>query len=90
MSREELTKASTHLESAAEGATGDGASDRLTELAGQLDSLASRAQKPDHGRLARIESALDEIQAEESDAVAAAIEEALDEIHSFRETLEGV
>jgi hypothetical protein len=90
MSREQLTAASDHLESAAADATSDDARDRLTELAGQLDSLASRAQKPDHGRLARIESALDEIQAGENDAVAATIEDALDDIHAFRETLEGV
>lgn len=88
--REELSTASDRLESAAEDASSDDARERLTDLAGQLDTLAARDQDPDHGRLARIESALDEVQSEESDAVAAAVEDALDDIHAFRETIEGV
>jgi len=63
-----------------------------TELATAGDLLASAAEDagPDHGRLARIEAKLDTVQTSESDEVAVAIDEALDEIHAYRETVEGV
>jgi hypothetical protein len=89
MTRENLTEASDVLASAAE-ATDDDAAERLTSLSDQLETLAERDRGPDHGRLARIESGLDEVQADVSDEVAATIEEALDAIRAFRETLEGV
>lgn len=89
MTRENLTAASDLLASAAE-ATDDDATERLTSLSDQLETLAERDRGPDHGRLARIESGLDEVQADVSDEVAATIEEALDAIRAFRETLEGV
>lgn len=89
MTRQELATASDVLASAAKDTTGE-AADRLGDLSDQLDTLADRETAPDHGRLARIESALDDIQTDVSDDVAATIDEALDAIHDFRETIEGV
>lgn len=89
MTRENLADASELLVSAADNADDD-AADRLRSLSDQLDTLADRDRGPDHGRLARIESGLDEVQTEVSDDVAATIEDALDAIHAFRETIEGV
>ena len=89
MTRENLADASELLASAADKTDGD-AAERLDSLSDQLDTLAERDRDPDHGRLARIESGLDEIQADASDEVAATIEDALDAIRDFRETLEGV
>jgi hypothetical protein len=45
---------------------------------------------PDHGRPARIEAKLGDVQPAGDEEVAAAIEAALDEIHAYRETIEGV
>ena len=89
MTRDSLADASELLASAADAVDGD-AAERLDSLSDQLDTLAERDRDPDHGRLARIESGLDEIQADASDEVAATIEDALDAIRDFRETLEGV
>jgi DNA anti-recombination protein RmuC len=89
MTRENLATASELLASAA-NSTDDDAAERLTSLSEQLETLAERDRGPDHGRLARIESGLDEIQADASDEVAATIEDALDAIRAFRETIEGV
>jgi hypothetical protein len=89
MTRQALATASDLLASAADDSTG-AAAERLSDLAAQLDTLADRDRSPDHGRLARIESGLDELQTDASDDVAATIDEALDAIHEFRETLEGV
>jgi len=83
---DQLATASDRVASAAERADND----RLHDLAEQLDSLAQGERHVDHGRLARIQSALDEVQADASDDVAATIEEALDAIDAYRETLEGV
>lgn len=90
MTRTELADASDLLAAAA-GETGDGdAGDRLDDVAEQLDRLATAEHGPDHGRLARIQTALDEVQSSVDDDVAASIEDALDEIRAYRETIEGV
>mgnify|MGYP000128982705 CR=1 FL=1 len=87
--REHLATASDLLASAADDA-GDHA-DRLRELSDQLGSLADQDRDVDHGRLARIQSGLDEIQPDlDDDDAAAALDEANDEINAFRETIEGV
>lgn len=89
MSREELASAGDRLASAAEEASED-ARETLTDLADQLDSLAGADRGPDHGRLARIEAKLDDIQTTASDDVALAVDAALEDIHAYRETIEGV
>lgn len=90
MSRSELASAADRLESAAGSATDGDATARLGELADQLDRLASADHGPDHGRLARIQSGLDQVQATVGDDTAVMIEQALDDIRAYRETLEGV
>jgi len=89
MTREEIATASDLLESAAADAAGE-AGERLAGLADQLGNLATSDPGPDHGRLARIQSALDEVQSDVDDDTAAAIQRAYEEIHAYRETLEGV
>lgn len=86
--RENLATASDLLASAADDA-GDHA-DRLRELSDQLGSLADQDRDVDHGRLARIQSGLAEIQPDLGDDAAATLDEADDEINAFRETIEGV
>ena len=90
MVREELTRASELLASAASRTGDDGSSDRLADLADQLANLSEGGRGPDHGRLARFQAALDEIQPTVDDETAATIEEARDELSDYRETLEGV
>jgi len=89
MTRSELATAADHLEAAAEAA-GDEAASRLRDVAAQLADLAEADRDPDHGRLARIESKLHDVEDGVDDAVAEKIDEAFAAIRSFRETLEGV
>jgi len=89
MTREQLQTAADNLETAAETAGGD-AGDRLQDLAGQLETLATRDRGPDHGRLARTQSALGEVGEDVGSDVASAIDDADDAINAYRETIEGV
>lgn len=89
MTRDELASAGDRLEDAAEDAT-DADRETLADLAEQLNRLAEADCGPDHGRLARIEAKLDDVQTSGSDEVAVAIDGALDDIHAYRETIEGV
>jgi len=89
MTRQDLADAASHLETASESAGGD-SHDRLIELADQLNTLATRDSDPDHGRLARIQNALGEVQSDVDNHTAATIDDANDAINAFRETLEGV
>ena len=88
MARQQLETAATNLRIARD-ATADEASDRLDDLAGQLDDLAARDSGPDHGRLARIQSALADLDDEVGADAAAAIDDADDAIDAYRETIEG-
>jgi len=87
MTRENLATASETLESAADETTDDDAAERLESLADQLDTLATRDRDPDHGRLARIENALNDL--EDSD-VSDQVGSAHESVVAFRETVEGV
>ncbi|WP_136688566.1 DUF7553 family protein [Halorhabdus amylolytica] len=88
MTRTELASASDSLTTAADST--DTNADRLADLAGQLDQLAEADRGPDHGRLARIQTALDEIQEEVDDETAATIQDARTEISEYRATVDGV
>lgn len=90
MTREELASASDLLESAAEDTASDDARERLSELAEQLDRLSTAEQGPDHGRLARIQSALNDLESGDGADVEATLEEADDQINEYRSDLEGV
>ena len=89
MTREKLSEASGTLERAAEDAEGD-AAETLREQARQLASLAEAERGPDHGRLARHQAALRDVQAKVDDDLAERIGEANAAINAHRETLEGV
>jgi hypothetical protein len=86
--RERLATASEALATAAEA--GSDHADRLADLSEQLGTLAERDRHVDHGRLARIQNALDDIQPEVADEAAAKIADADEAITAFRETIEGV
>ncbi|GGN93625.1 MULTISPECIES: DUF7553 family protein [Haloarcula] len=90
MTREELATASDLLESAADDTASDDASERLGDLADQLDRLSTADQGPDHGRLARIQSALNDVSSGDGEDVADTIDEADDAINEYRSGLEGV
>jgi hypothetical protein len=66
------------------------ASQRLEAAADQLDTLAERERGPDHGRLARIENALDDVRESVGADATAEIDAAHDAAVAFRETVEGV
>jgi len=89
MTRDELATASDLLESAAESASGDTA-ERLTDIAGQIERLATADRGPDHGRLARWQNALDEAKDDVDDATEATIDEALEQIVAYRSSVDGV
>lgn len=89
MSKEQLRTAASHLDRASDAASGD-ASDRLTDLAGQLETLADRDRGPDHGRLARVQNALSELRGDAGEEITGAIDDAKAAIREYRETVEGV
>ena len=90
MTREELATASDELESAAEGTDDSAASDRLSDLAAQLRALSTADRGPDHGRLARIQSALNDLKTGDAADVKPSIDAANDAINEYRSDLEGV
>lgn len=90
MTREELATASDHLESAAAATDNTAASERLSELANQLANLAESEDGADHGRIARIQAAINEVKSDVSDDVAATMTDARDELSAYRETIDGV
>ena len=89
MTREELAEAAETLERAADESDGN-AAETLREQARQLASLAEAERGPDHGRLARHQAKLRDVEAQVDDDVAARIDEANDLINDYRATLEGV
>lgn len=89
MSREHLATAGELLEDAAEETDGDTA-DRLREQADALFALADRDRGPDHGRLARIEHALQDVRGAVGDDTAGTIDRALAEVREYRSGVEGV
>lgn len=84
-----LRAAADHLAAAADAAGGD-AAERLDGLANQCASLAERSRGPDHGRLARILTAIDEVGGGVDDAAAEELEDARAELLTYREAVEGV
>lgn len=89
MTRPQLQRASDELDAAADLAAGE-AKNRLEYQAEQLATLATRESETDHGRLARHTNALRELAAEADDEIAAHVEEAMEAITAYRETLDGV
>lgn len=87
MAHEQLQRASEELAAAAELTDGD-ERDRLERQAEQFADLAETGA--DHGRLARHENALREIEAATGDEVGERIDAAMEAITAYRETIEGV
>lgn len=87
MAHEQLQRASEELRAAAEAAGGE-IRERLERQADQFAKLAESGA--DHGRLARHENALREIEAEASEGVSDHVAAAKEAITAYRETIEGV
>jgi hypothetical protein len=90
MPRGTLQTASESLESAAQETENRDASDRLADLSDQLGTLATAETGPDHGRLARIQSALNDIESGNGADVTEDIGAADEAINEYRSDLEGV
>ena len=90
MSREQLTAASETLRATSEDVANEAARERLTDQADQLAKLADGERGPDHGRLARHENALAEIKALLGPEHEGKIDEALNQMRAYRETVEGI
>lgn len=90
MVRDELQTAAEHLTAARDAIDDEAASDRLSDLSEQLETLSTRDRGPDHGRLARLQTALNEIEADAGDDAGDAIADARAAISSYRESVEGV
>jgi len=90
MVREELQTASELLREASDAADADEASERLAEQADEFADLATADRDPDHGRLARHERIVGDAASDENETVREKVDEAIDRVHAFRETIEGV
>lgn len=91
MPREELQAASEALRRAAAAVGDDDRESRIYEQSNEMAKLATRDRGPDHGRLDRHRHTLQNLADEvDDDETRAAIDEALDRIRSYRETIEGV
>ena len=90
MARDELETAAESIRQAADAASDDEARERLTNQAAKFENYADADRGPDHGQLARHEHVLNDIADDEGGAVASTLEDALESISAFRETVEGV
>ncbi len=90
MTREKLTDAAETLQDAADAATDDDVCERLENQSDAFAELAEAARGPDHGTLARHEHILTEVAADADSDVTTHVEDALESIRAFRETVEGV
>jgi hypothetical protein len=88
MSQEKLREASDVLREASESTEGE-ASERLRTQADALAELADATRGPDHGRVARHQQKLREIEATASE-VGDGIDRANALLDEYRETVEGV
>lgn len=84
-----LDDAASSLESAASGTTDQAAGERLADLSDQLTDFVESGRTPDHGRLARIITALDDT-SQVADDVSDDIAHARDRIVTYRQDVEGV
>ena len=90
MARDELENAAESIERAADAASDDEAAERLQNQAAKFADYAGADRGPDHGQLARHEHILNDIADEEGGDVESNLEDALESISAFRETVEGV
>jgi hypothetical protein len=90
MAREALQAASNVLRRAAEQVGDEELEDRIYSQSNQMAKLAAREQGPDHGRLDRHMHTLHELAGETEGDVREDVEEAREQLRTYRETLEGV
>jgi len=89
MARTALVDASDALRAAATRASAERGA-QLTQTAETLSMLATRQPGPDHGRLARLEYTLRELQEAANPEAVEHIDDAIDRIKAYRKTVEGV
>jgi len=90
MGHDHLDDASDHLRNAAVATTDDDHEQRLYDQSEQLAKLAASEDGPDHGRLARITHALDELQADVGADAGEHVAAAKGSVEAYRETVDGV
>lgn len=90
MADEDLQRASDCLTTAAARTSDADRRERLEDIADQLDTLASADHGPDHGRLARFENALLEIEEGADDDVVEKVTSAHEAVKEYRSGVEGV
>ncbi|NHN43515.1 hypothetical protein G9C85_18000 [Halorubellus sp. JP-L1] len=90
MTHGNLERASDLIAEAADAATHEDAESRLRKQAEEFATHAESERGPDHGRLARHERILTEIAEAEGGTVASKIDEAIDAVRAYRETIDGV
>lgn len=95
MSDEALREVSQLLTIAEESMLDSDAEDRLDELADQFERIADGEQGPDHGRMVRLQRAIDDLQdtagnqAQMALIAKRAIEDADEELKLYREEMDG-
>lgn len=88
--RTELRNAAEKLSEARNAASDPDAGERLESLAEQVEKMADADRGPDHGRLARLEHNLQDVQKDLDAEAADLVDEALSHERAYRETVEGV
>jgi predicted amidophosphoribosyltransferase len=90
MGHNHLSAASDHLREAAIATTNEDHEQRLYDQSDQLARLAAADSGPDHGRLARVTHALNELLQELDADAKESVEAAKERVKAYRETVEGV
>jgi hypothetical protein len=90
MGHDYLDDASDHLRNAAVATTDDDHEQRLSDHSERLAKLAATESGPDHGRLARITHALDELSADVGADAGEHVAAAKEDVAAHRETVDGV
>ncbi|HET7323636.1 MAG TPA: hypothetical protein VFJ06_04835 [Halococcus sp.] len=89
MSREELREASESLK-ACQDVDDSAVAERIEGLTDQLETLAEASRGPDQGRIARMENALSEIEAQLDGDAREKVREAHERLREYRGTVGGV
>ena len=93
-SRDQLRQAADRLDDVRERTSDDEVAERLDSLAGKLRKMVDADRGPDHGRLARIQHTIDDIEGDlataDPDAAGDDLDAALERVVSYRETVQGV
>ncbi|EMA44447.1 DUF7553 family protein [Halococcus saccharolyticus] len=89
MTRDRLRTAGELLTDASRDTDGD-LRERIEGLAEQLDDLADADRGPDHGRIARMENALNEIESQLDGDARESVQDAHEHLSEYRSTVSGV